>query len=270
MSRAPAFRRTDVAAPGGAPNAMSRSTARRKSTRSASRAFGASARTAAAALSAGTPLATRSASTESAMVSGGRRPSRRWVRTSGGAPARSAATAASSSGAEALVPSAGRAVPRSAAGPLTAPTIPRVGAPFDAVHEKRVAIAPGRESQRRCPNPVRGLHGRAGGVPIVEVSDQRHGSSLRSDQYELERSGPTRGDLSPGSCNENCSQHGGGRGGRGRRRPAGPDAPPWGRSLGDLPHHTRVQPHVNRHGAAQGLNYAFDGFIFWFKHAPPL
>src|SRR6266850_5252314 len=72
-SNAPELRRTDVAAPGGAPSAMSRSTARRNSTRSASRALGASARTAAAALSAGTPLATRSASTESAIVRGGRR-----------------------------------------------------------------------------------------------------------------------------------------------------------------------------------------------------
>src|SRR5881396_1496990 len=103
-SNAPALRRTDVAAPGGAPSAMSRSTARRNSTRSASRAFGASVRTAAAALSAGTPLATRSASTDSAIVSGGRRTVRSCVRIWGVAPARSAATPASSSGDDASVP----------------------------------------------------------------------------------------------------------------------------------------------------------------------
>ncbi|PYP72079.1 MAG: hypothetical protein DMD36_02750, partial [Gemmatimonadetes bacterium] len=63
------------------------STARRNSTRSASPALAARVSTAAAALSIGTPLATRSVSTASGMVTGCRRARRSLVRTAGGAPA---------------------------------------------------------------------------------------------------------------------------------------------------------------------------------------
>ncbi len=139
----------DEAAPGGAPSAISRSTARRNSTRSASRAFGASVSTAAAALSAGTPLATRSASTASAIVSGGRRTVRSCVRTWGVAPARSAATPASSSGDDALVPRAVRAIPRSSVSRRTAATIRAPGALFVAPSNARwISGSTGRPSPR--------------------------------------------------------------------------------------------------------------------------
>src|SRR5438552_24435 len=126
-----------VAAVGAAPSAISRSTARRRSIRSASRALAASASTAAAALSTGTPLATRSARTASGTVMVWRRDRRSWASTAGPAPARSAAAPASSSGGVAPAPSTARARPRSAARRWTALAMSVPGAPLVAPSSAR-------------------------------------------------------------------------------------------------------------------------------------
>src|SRR5207253_10695140 len=57
------------------------------------------------------------------------------------------------------------------------------------VHDKGISMQTGLQGNEHCPHALAALrlHRGRGGVPTIEVTNERHTSRLRCDQHELDR-----------------------------------------------------------------------------------
>src|SRR5437660_12160359 len=61
-----------------------------------------------------------------------------------------------------------------------------IATPLDAIHEKRIVIAAGREWNHSRPDAgVCSAHRGPRRIPVVEVSNQRHRRGIRGNEYKL-------------------------------------------------------------------------------------